>query len=131
MQKLFSNVVVIITLVMLSTNFTGCSKDDDEASGDRSAAAIIAGTYNGTQDNDIYNVTLTVTDLNNGFVQVSVPNATPKNIQVTDDNITSIIQFEDDQGFISYDTKTKVIYVSTEKTAANEVSFYFEGKKVN
>lgn len=108
------------------------SNKNEQGAGDKSAAKAVSGTYKGSLSipDNIYDVTLTVTDLGNGKVRVATDkgNTTSKDIAVKWNIDKKSVLGSDGQGVLIYTVDTKHIQVVTKATAESDVVMAFESK---
>lgn len=116
----------------------GCSKDDNNVPKPVEDIQAAIGTFKGTirvAERDYYNATVMVTKESDDRVKVAAKSGeaysavTPKIFKVQNISNIHISASGGPSGSFTYILDSKSVVVSTEKEAASDVSFYFEGTK--
>lgn len=136
-QRLISHFIVI---VLMGSLFLSCkSSDDNDDPTPTSGQSIdpVLGTFKGTiriATQDYYNAIVVVTKVDASHIKVQ-----PKSGEVysvaTDKVLSAVnpvgvgVVGNDPEGSVNYLISTKALQISTKKTAATDVEFYYEGTK--
>lgn len=136
-QKLMSGFMV---MVIVGSLFFSCkSSDDNDQPTPASGQSIdpIVGTFKGTiriATQDYYNAIVVVSKVDASHIKVQPKSgevysgATPK--VLTAQNPVGVgVGGNDPEGSVNYLISTKALQISTKKTAASDVEFYYEGTK--
>ncbi len=135
-QRLISSVVVI----MVGSIFFSCkssSDNDDPAPITNQSIDPVVGTFKGTiriATQDYYNAIVVVSKVDGSHIKVQPKSgeaysiATPKVLTAV--NPVGVgVGGDDPEGSVNYLVSTKALQISTKKTAATDVEFYYEGTK--
>ncbi|OCA79027.1 hypothetical protein BBH99_19905 [Chryseobacterium contaminans] len=136
-QRLISS---FIAMVLIGSIFLSCkSSGDNDVPAPTTGQNIdpIVGTFKGTIKigvQDYYNAIVMVSKVDNSHVKVQPKSgevysvATPK-ILTAVNPVGVGVGGDDPEGSINYLISTKALQISTKKTSATDVEFYYEGTK--
>lgn len=137
MQRLISSFIVI---VLMGSLFLSCkSSDDNDDPTPTSGQSIdpVLGTFKGTiriATQDYYNAIVVVTKVDASHIKVQPKSgevysvATAKVLSAVNPVGVGVVG-NDPEGSVNYLISTKALQISTKKTAATDVEFYYEGTK--
>lgn len=135
-RRLISSFIVMI---LVGSLFLNCKSNDDNDDPTPSAQSIdpVVGTFKGTiriATQDYYNAIVVVSKVDASHIKVQPKSgevysvATPK--VLTAQNPVGVgVGGNDPEGSVNYLISTKALQISTKKTAATDVEFYYEGIK--
>lgn len=135
-QKLVSSFIV---MVMVGGLFFSCKSSDDNDDPTPISQSIdpVVGTFKGTiriATQDYYNAIVVVSKVDASHIKVQPKSgeaysaATPKVLTAV--NPVGVgVGGDDPEGSLNYLISTKALQISTKKTAATDLEFYYEGTK--
>jgi hypothetical protein len=136
-QRLISIFTVMIIIGSFSLSCKSSDDNDDPTPVTGQSIDPVLGTFKGTirvATQDYYNAIVVVTKVDASHIKVQPKSgeaysiATPK--VLTAQNPVGVgVGGNDPEGSVNYLISTKALQISTKKTAATDVEFYYEGTK--